>query len=353
MEIGSEFEIDESLIADFINNKIELGQQNILLFSGRTCIDYIIKDIMKSNPNVKTVYLPEYCCQSMIDPFIKNGIKCLFYELNRDLTESRLENDKYFDILVIMGNYFGFNRDMYDYEVLNRLHNQGKIIIEDCTHSIFSTHRYELSDYRFASIRKWFPIISGAICSKQSSFDYCPALNLAEDSILGIKKDAMVKKSEYLNHNECINKKSFLDNFKYFNNYIQNNYAEYTIDNYSKSIINKTNIDEIKVRRRKNAQYLIDNIKDIDSSLLIFQKLENEDCPLFIPIKTKYRDELKKALCDDNIYCPTHWPHPNNDSTFDLYYYEISLVCDQRYSIKDMEKIIQCIKKWKCNTWIL
>lgn len=38
-------------------------------------------------------------------------------------------------------------------------------MIEDSTHSILSTRAYsEESDFVVASLRKWFPIISGGIC---------------------------------------------------------------------------------------------------------------------------------------------------------------------------------------------
>ena len=59
------------------------------------------------------------------------------------------------------------------------------------------------------------------------------------------------------------------------------------------------------------------------------------------------RDELKRYLISNNIYCPVHWPkseyHKLNVETEKLYNQEISLVCDQRYSLDDMQNICKVI----------
>ena len=72
-EIGSEFWFD-SEIKDIITES-----QETLVLSGRTAIDVIIKDILKTR-KIRNVYLPAYCCDSMIDPFIRNGIAVNLYD---------------------------------------------------------------------------------------------------------------------------------------------------------------------------------------------------------------------------------------------------------------------------------
>ena len=65
------------------------------------------------------------------------------------------------------------------------------------------------------------------------------------------------------------------------------------------------------------------------------------DCPLFVPIVvSKNRNKVRQKLIEHKIYCPVHWPHPNVACESNLYDLELSLVCDQRYTERDMERII-------------
>ena len=70
------------------------------------------------------------------------------------------------------------------------------------------------------------------------------------------------------------------------------------------------------------------------------------DCPLFVPILYKNRNELREYLIKKEIYCPIHWPKPfkENEISNLLYEKEISLVCDQRYTADDMKRIVKEIK---------
>ena len=64
------------------------------------------------------------------------------------------------------------------------------------------------------------------------------------------------------------------------------------------------------------------------------------------------REALRHHLIRNEIYCPIHWPvsgyHELNERTGYIYQNELSLICDQRYSVKDMNRIIETIKTfWK------
>ena len=76
-EIGSEFWFD------FEPKDIACNSQETLVLSGRTAIDVIIKYILKTR-KVRNVYLPAYCCNSMIDPFIRNAIDVKLYDMDFD-----------------------------------------------------------------------------------------------------------------------------------------------------------------------------------------------------------------------------------------------------------------------------
>ena len=63
---------------------------------------------------------------------------------------------------------------------------------------------------------------------------------------------------------------------------------------------------------------------------------------MIVPIMLKNRDVIRKKLIDNKIYCPVHWPKPMgcNSNIYDM---ELSLVCDQRYDIDDMKRIVSVI----------
>ena len=71
--------------------------------------------------------------------------------------------------------------------------------------------------------------------------------------------------------------------------------------------------------------------------------------PLFVPIFVEpvKRDRIRKRMFENNIFCPIHWKNIANDinnlPSNILYDMELSLICDQRYDLKDMERIIEIL----------
>ena len=58
------------------------GSDRRFLASGRTALDHIIKDILIQK-RIRSVYMPSYCCHTMIMPFIDNNINVIFYEIGQ------------------------------------------------------------------------------------------------------------------------------------------------------------------------------------------------------------------------------------------------------------------------------
>ena len=132
-----------------------IDEHNRYLMSGRTCLDYIIKDL-KLKKTIKTAYLPSYCSQSMIIPFFDNDISVRFYpvELVNQKIHYTIEEDHKCDVIVLL-DYFGFHsQDLSKYASQER--KQNHTIIIDCTQSFLCDYDYRsISDYYFISFRKW------------------------------------------------------------------------------------------------------------------------------------------------------------------------------------------------------
>ena len=103
---------------------------------------------------------------------------------------------------------------------------------------------------------------------------------------------------------------------------------------------------EISQRRRDNYAVLQQQLAD----LAIFPELPDAVVPLGFPIRIANRDAVRRALFDEAVYPPVHWPVPASvpdrfgDSrrlAADI----MTLPCDQRYGAEDMHRLADCIKK--------
>ena len=74
-EIGSEFWIEH------YPENLSSERDGIYTISGRTAIDLILQEILRKR-QVKSVAMPAWCCDSMIAPFLAQGIEIKFYDVS-------------------------------------------------------------------------------------------------------------------------------------------------------------------------------------------------------------------------------------------------------------------------------
>lgn len=331
-EIGSEFWLEQN------PSSLSADRDGVYVLSGRTAIDIIIQDIM-SYKQIKSVYLPAYCCDSMIFPFTNKGIEVKLYDVSFDgELQYHIDNNVNCDIFYVT-NYFGYDNTINN-SVIEHFKKNGSIIIYDKTHSFFMSNDDVMCDYSFAGIRKWIGVIGGAVVLgvKESKLNEYPYLKC--------KEQAMREKKAYIDGNTNIFKESFLQKYNEFGHHLTDDYSNYEMDDLSYAIYKNTDLSSIRKIRINNSQYLHDNL-DIE----FLCKMTDNACPLFVPVifKTKEkRDFVRKALINNQIYCPIHWPKSKLilpkmkvNKIFDT---ELSLICDQRYDIEDMHKIVNIIK---------
>lgn len=361
-EIGSEF------WNNFESNNLEkgsykavpkwmqLGKEQKLLLAGRTAIDFVLEDISKTK-NVRSVYMPSYCCSSMLQPFIDRGIKIVFYNVVSD--DEGLVYQINYNIstdIFFATSYFGYQCTTMD-NVIKKFLNKDIIVIEDITHRLLSEKNYcSEADYLIASLRKWFPIPTGGLAVKLRGMFKEQELKEAPEEFLKKKTNAMIKKDQYMKDYDegdkryKILKDQYLRQFRESNEILQSEYKKYLLDDLSIKTLAQLNIDNIKNKRRENATYIYGNILESKVVRLLLPKINiKEDCPIFVPIKvhSDIRESLKKYLVRNGIYCPVHWPMPKDFTLTTiqeiLYQRELSLVCDQRYDYRDMNVIVDLL----------
>ena len=316
-EIGSEFHS----VATDSGEGIRFPREGVLTFCGRTAIEAVLKKI----PEVKTALLPSYCCDSMIEPFRRAGIEVKFFNVNYE-NGLKVEVNGSADVL-LWCNYFGFQNEMPDFD---------GIVIEDITHSLLSqVSHHPRSDYLIASVRKWEPVRCGGYCSTSAELKAPPA------EFVDNKCAAMSLKSAYLADLDEEKKAVFLSEFRKSNEWLAENYSGLGIDTYSRDYVSRVDAAGQREIRRRNAHILYEGLRD--KVEFLFDE-EQMDCPLFVPIILREgRDEIRRYLAQNKVYCPVHWPRPNADCDSNLYDLELSLICDQRYDENDMERIVSIL----------
>lgn len=342
MEIGSEFwKFNEDLNkdnSDFWN----MGKDTKFTLSGRTSICYCLENILK-NKQIKKAYLPSYSCFSMTEPFLDLGIEVEYYDVyyNEGLKYDIDFRDD-IDIFLAM-NYFGYSNTNMD-SYIRKFKSMGKIVIEDITHSIFSTKRFsKFSDYLIGSLRKWMPLASGGIAVNMNSNFEIEINSKSNEKMIDIKKVAMQNKKDYIENANNVSKETFMSQFAQSTKALAEDYRNYSIDDESLKIIMGIDINKIINSRIENIKLIYEKLKKNLNIRFLVENYNGEDALLFVPIILEHdlRDNLRKYLIEKKVYLPIHWPlEEENNNIFEK---ELSLICDQRYTKEQILEYIDMI----------
>ena len=325
-EIGSEF---HKMVSD-AGRGLTYPVPGSLVFSGRTAIETVLKEL----PKARSAILPSYCCDSMIQPFRDAGIKVDFYPVEFH-DELKIEMKSVETDIILICNYFGFDTPMPN------LNGFDGVVIEDISHSLLSARSYHpRSNYLVASVRKWEPINCGGYCAAINEDLHHVPTAIPPDIFIAEKNFAMELKTEYLDDLDEGKKTRFLFMFEDSNKWLSANYSGLSIDAISRDYLSNVDLKKQQEIRRKNALTLYKGLRDRVEFLF---REEDMECPLFVPILLPNRDEVRRTLIENKIYCPIHWPKPV-DAESNLYDQELSLICDQRYNEADMERIVVILK---------
>ena len=155
----------------------------------------------------------------------------------------------------------------------------------------------------------------------------------------------MKQKALFLENGDEAQKEQYLQDFSWCNTWVAKHYADTKIDGESFRYLETVDIAYVREKRRANAAVIYRYLNVQEKVVPLFQEAEM-DCPLFVPIicaDYAQREMLRKKLIAQKVYCPVHWPRPNDDCKSNLYDLELSLICDQRYDTADMERMMNIV----------
>ena len=307
--IGGYFELELQVNKEYHKNSLKLN-------TGRNALEYILL----AN-NYKKIYLPYYSCDVLIQPIKKNKIEFEFYRINQKF-EPIFDYDKLKPKEAFLFiNFFGL-KDLFINEKLLKYSN----LILDNSQSFFSKAIKNIDS--FNSARKFFGVPDGAylFCNNKLNIDL--QLHISYN-----KTEHLLKRIDLSPEDGFID---FKKNEKYLNDIPMLNMSK-----LSEKILQSINYKSIASIRR-------DNFFKLDNALSNLNHLKfdltNKSVPFIYPFLSLDKTKRKKLL-ENKIYTAKYWPNVLNLVNKDTLEYKFSedLIClpiDQRYSSKEMQKII-------------
>lgn len=355
LEIGSNFwltaeEFGELRPLDGSVYGLDKWKHCILTSSGRGAIKLLFGQL----PHVKRVLLPVYTCSSVINPIESLGVECQFYPINRQL---EVDIDRLMDMIkryspsaVYFQSYYGYDTLASVRPYYKDMQEKGIVIVEDITHSWLSDFNTTDADYFVVSLRKWLELPDGgALMSSKHKIErgreYGESKKIVEEFVKASKG-----KERYFQTHNLADKLVFRQHYVNAKDLLQQDDSPYSLSTISQSVLAKADFEMIVRKRRENAAYLQDHLYN-SAVKCIASLLDGKATPLYFPIYVKGdRTKLQKELASHNVFCPVHWPIPNQvesvmdaDSSY-IYSHVLSLICDQRYDFDDMEEIINIVQ---------
>lgn len=312
-EIGGYFQLDE-----FVDN--EYYKDMIRLNTGRNALLYLIK-----TKKIEKLFIPYYLCDSISNLLDKQNIEFEYYKIRENFFPKfgkKLSNNEYIYIV----NYYGQLSNKKIKNIQLKFNN----IIVDNTQSFFQKPLEGI--YTIYSCRKYFGVPDGAYLSSNEG----DKLNIEVDKskarmghILGRFEE---KASDY-----------YFD-FKSNDRSLANTDLKF-MSNLTKNILMAIDYNKVRRIRNENFEYLHDKLKKINQL-----KLLKPEGAFSYPLKVKNASAIREKLIKEKIYIPLLWPNVLKMSEIESVAYRYSnnilpLPCDQRYNVKNMEKIHKEILK--------
>lgn len=312
----------------------------------------IVLDLLGTSKKVALV--PAFTCESVLVSFLCRGYKVCPYPIRKDLT---IDWQKFWKVVesvgpsvILVHSYFGFDTISELRPHVKWLREQGIIVVEDQTQTMFSNNGLEHANFHVGSIRKWMPLPDGA-------FVTAPFFCDEEDVELSeAKVKALIDKGNWM-LNGIGSKHEFQNDFRRAEDILDGRTKPYMMSSVSREIYAKTNINEMKLSRRNNCQALLSCIsldKTLSNNLLLpIAEIRKEDCPFHLPVLVREgRKELQQYLAAHNVYATVIWGCPDvfkehiNDDARYVYDHILCFHVDQRYDESDMNRIITVLKDY-------
>lgn len=331
------------------------GSDYVWMSTARSATSFILDTIENRCVNVKKIaVIPSFTCHTVIEPFLAKGYKIHTYHIDRELLADA--NDVLGVIkstgasVFLFHKYFGWDTITNLENIMPELKRLGVVTIEDCTQNLYSSFNRVDADYFVGSIRKWCGVPDGgfAVC-KEGQFENKP--QNVDKELEKAKVEASLLKYKCLFKGQG-EKQTFLNRYREAEDILNKQDKYYSISNVSTIIQSNLDTESLVNKRRENFKVIVDCLEKIERRgvRLIFNKLNENEVPLYCPILCEERKAVQSFLTQNNIYAPVIWhkaecsPVVDEDADY-VYDHILCIPVDQRYDSDDMKRIITVLNE--------
>lgn len=315
--IGGYFELELN------NNHTIYHDDALLLNSGRTSLEYILK----SN-KFKKIYIPFYICDVTLQPLIRQKVAYEFYHLDENFLPG-IKSIGSNEVLLYV-NYFGlFNKNV---ETVSELY---KNVIVDNSQAFYAMPLKNTPT--FYSPRKFFGIPDGGFVYTNNRLE----LNLETDS----SKDRITHLITRIEEGAEAGYKNFKENDAKLNNLSLKKMSKLT-----ERLLQNIDFKKIYLIRNTNFNFLHNTLQN-KNEFSSYIELGNHNGPMIYPFLIKRGNSLREYLIKNKIFTAIYWPNVIKwveKGSFENYLTQnlIALPIDQRYSLDDMNVILDIINNY-------
>ena len=351
-ETGSEF---HWMLLPPVSGETTLPINAQLYSCGRTALASLLQFGMASL-GWKRLWIPTYYCPEVVDTIFSTGIELAFY-YDAPFDSVSLPSDiKHGDTILVV-NFFGV-KSMEEYAGVFQL---GIPCIEDHSHDPWSTWAMEnRADYNIASFRKTLPIPDGGAVWSNSGAQLPekPVGNSRSASEIGEKIEAMLLKTIYL-AGGLSEKEKYLMLFNHAKTKLAYSTrsarkSETPISTISEAILNVFPLRSWRTQRVANLRYLQENLSGW-ADVEIMEQHGFDMCPFMFTLlfsSREKRDIVKNGLISHSIYPAIIWSLEEKSCDWagtratELSGRILSIHCDGRYSLEDMDRIVAVLSEF-------
>lgn len=310
-ELGGYFELELNEGEHFHKNAIALN-------SARNCFKYILQAQI-----ISKVYLPAYCCNSLIEPLIDQAVEYEFYHIDLSFELYDLPELKPGERFLYI-NYYGLKS-----QYINTLYKHyGDNIIIDNTQAFFEMPINGVDT--FYSPRKFFGVSDGG---------YLYTDNLLANNI---EKDSSQERARHLIGRYEKNATGFYSDYQNSEADLENKPISY-MSSLTSGILKSLNYREIALKRQRNFWMLHSQLVNINNykDLLISNSI-----PMVYPFFSD-SSGLRDKFISNKIYIAKYWNDAKSrviDSELAFIDNFIFIPIDQRVNEEDLLRVLTCIQ---------
>lgn len=326
---------------------------------GREAIAHILKI---ETFGKKVALLPVFTCFTVLDPFLQENWEIHFYRYNQDLSVDTgyfmTVFEKYQPAVCVFQPLSGMGFLESEKKLIEYAHQNNCLTVVDQTQDVYNDRNDACVDYYCGSLRKWYPFPDGSfLYSEKREIGQCQGLkeNHIYQSAMGLCMFAGQLRQTYDN-----------PYFRYLCKFMWTFSVSYlcsitikthTMSAFSRKVLSQQDEKRNVERRVENFRYIFEGIQGLQKVKPAFGSIDRlTSVPLSFPVYVEDRRSFNAYLNANGVRTQLLWSVPPyiqkhvkmDDATKYTYSHILSLPCDQRYDLEDMERMVDVIRAYDC-----